>query len=152
MKTYHSIFFVLSFIVGFVLNAHNTEPDLKVNISSKVNSLELTDAGTVILSKNDGLAGVYHENSGRYIIATDKIMYVIDENNGGVGLLKLSKDNTEIEKELTTSDKKPEYVIDDMDNVLCCLSDNQTISIFKIQLILVRSMLLKKCRPFFLIV
>lgn len=130
MKTYHSIFFVLNFIIGFVINAHNTEPDLKVNISSKVNSHELTDAGTVILSTNDGLAGEYHENSGRYIIATDKIIYAIDENNG-VGLLKLSKDNTEIEKELTTSDKKPEYVIDDMDNVLCYLSDNQTISIFK---------------------
>lgn len=118
---------------GLVFNqeviAHDTEPDLIVNISSKVNSLELIVAGTVILGTNDGLVGVYHKNSGRYIIATDKIMYAIDENNG-VGLLNLSKDNTEIEKEQTTSDKKPEYVIDDMDNLLCYLSDNLTISIF----------------------
>ena len=57
---------------------------------------------------------------------------MLTKTGNGVGLLKLSKDNGEVEKELTTDDKKPEYVIDEIDNVLYYLSDNQTISIFKI--------------------
>lgn len=63
MKTYKNILFFLSFLVSLTLSAQNTIADLKVNISSKVNSLELTDAGTVILSTNDGIVGVYHENA-----------------------------------------------------------------------------------------
>jgi len=68
----------------------------------------------------------------RASVATKDSHVMLTKTGNGVGLLKLSKDNGEAEKELTTGDKKPEYVIDDVDNVLYYLSDNQTISIFKI--------------------
>jgi hypothetical protein len=64
--------------------------------------------------------------------ATKDSHVMLTKTGNGVGLLKLSKDNGEVEKELTTEDKKPVYVIDEIDNVLYYQSDNQTITIFKI--------------------
>jgi hypothetical protein len=63
MKKLIILLVAIGLTYGQNLRAQNTQADLKVNISSKVNSLQLTDAGTVILSTNDGLVGVYHENS-----------------------------------------------------------------------------------------
>jgi hypothetical protein len=68
----------------------------------------------------------------RASVATKDSHVLLTKTDNGVGLLKLSKDNGEVEKELTTDDKKPEYIIDEIDDVLYYMSDNQTISIYKI--------------------
>jgi len=68
----------------------------------------------------------------RASVATKDSHVLLTKTDNGVGLLKLSKDQGEVEKELTTGDKKPEYIIDDVDNVLYYLSDSKTISIFNI--------------------
>jgi hypothetical protein len=68
----------------------------------------------------------------RASVATKDSHVMLTKTDNGVGLLKLSKDSGEVEKELTTGDKKPQYVIDEVDNVLYYLSDNQNISIFKL--------------------
>ncbi len=68
----------------------------------------------------------------RASVATKDSHVLLTKTNNGVGLLKLSKDNGEVEKELTTDDKKPEYVIDEVDRVLYLLTDNDNISVFKI--------------------
>jgi hypothetical protein len=63
MKTKYYFLFICCVFAGLVANAQKTPADLIVNVSSKINSLELTDAGTVLLNTNDGLVGVYYENS-----------------------------------------------------------------------------------------
>jgi len=68
----------------------------------------------------------------RASVATKDSHVLLTKTDNGVGLLKLSKDSAAVEKELTTNDKKPEYIIDEIDDVLYYLSDSQTISIFKI--------------------
>lgn len=63
MKTHPIFLLVLSLILTITIKAQNTPADVKINVSSKVNSLQLTDAGTVLLDTNDGIVGVYHQNS-----------------------------------------------------------------------------------------
>jgi hypothetical protein len=63
MKMYFNILFVLSFFIVFTVKAQKTAADLTVQVDSKINSFELSDAGTVILSTNDGLVGVFHEEA-----------------------------------------------------------------------------------------
>lgn len=68
----------------------------------------------------------------RASVATKDSHVLLTKTSNGVGLLKLSKDTGKVEKELTTEDKKPEYIIDEIDRVLYYLSDKKTISVFKI--------------------
>lgn len=68
----------------------------------------------------------------RASVATKDSHILLTKTSNGVGLLKLSKDTGKVEKELTTNDKKPEYIIDEVDNVLYYLSDKKTIAVFKI--------------------
>ena len=68
----------------------------------------------------------------RASVATKDSHILLTKTKNGVGLLKLSKDTGDVDKELTTGDKKPEYVIDEVDQVLYYLSDKKTISVFKI--------------------
>jgi hypothetical protein len=68
----------------------------------------------------------------RASVATKDSHVLLTKTDNGVGLLKLSKDTGKIEKELTTKDKKPEYIIDEIDDYLYYVSDSQTVSIFKI--------------------
>lgn len=58
-----SIFTVLVAMLAFlVADAQKTTPDVSIEVGSAVNSLQLTDAGTVVLNTNDGLVGVFHES------------------------------------------------------------------------------------------
>lgn len=68
----------------------------------------------------------------RASVATKDSHVLLTKTGNGVGLLKLAKDSGKVEKELTTDDKKPEYIIDEVDQVLYYVSDKKTISIFNI--------------------
>jgi hypothetical protein len=62
MKSFN-LFFIFCLCLCADISAQKTQADKEVSINSKVNSFELSDAGTVILNTNDGLVGVYHKES-----------------------------------------------------------------------------------------
>ncbi len=59
--------------------------------------------------------------------ATENDQFILTKLDDGVGLVKLSKDTGEKDKEIVLKDKKPEYVVDEIGGMLYYKADNNSI-------------------------
>jgi len=68
----------------------------------------------------------------RATAATENAQFILTDLEGGVGLVRVSKDTGEIEKEIVLRDKKPEYQVDELGGMLYYKSKSNEISAFKL--------------------
>ncbi|MCC4212878.1 PQQ-binding-like beta-propeller repeat protein [Leeuwenhoekiella parthenopeia] len=65
--------------------------------------------------------------------ATEDSQFILSNLDDGVGLVKLSKADGSVKKEILLKDKKPEYEVDDFGGVLYYKADNKTIYAYNLR-------------------
>lgn len=59
--------------------------------------------------------------------ATENSQFILTKLDDGVGLVKISKDTGEKDKEIVLKDKQPEYIVDEIGGILYYKADNNSI-------------------------
>lgn len=62
--------------------------------------------------------------------ATQNYQFILTKLDNGIGLVKVSKDNGKVEKEIVIEDKKPEYEVDEYGGMLYYRANDKTIQAF----------------------
>tara|TARA_R110002050_G_scaffold273113_1_gene417043 strand:- start:33380 stop:35281 length:1902 start_codon:yes stop_codon:yes gene_type:complete len=65
--------------------------------------------------------------------ATQDAQFMLTKLDDGVGLVKVSKDSGQVEKEIVLKDKKPEYEVDEFGGVLYYLANGTSIYAYNLQ-------------------
>lgn len=65
--------------------------------------------------------------------ATENAQFILTKLDDGVGLVKVSKDTGEVDKEIVLKDKKPEYEVDELGGYLFYKANDDTIYAYNLQ-------------------
>ncbi|MEZ4839821.1 hypothetical protein [Flavobacterium sp.] len=65
--------------------------------------------------------------------ATQNYQFILTKVDGGIALVKVSKDSGKVEKEIIIEDKKPEYEVDEIGGFLYYQSDGKSIKAFDLK-------------------